>query len=116
MTRIQRQDVLRYLKLQPRQLQAWEHKGLVVRRESYSLEEYGQLRTLRDLSAKYSSASISASVGAMKSVAGIENPLLDARPVVNGRRVLFRQGGRVTEPIARQFVLDFEMKTGCRGG
>ncbi|AXC14396.1 TPR domain/radical SAM/B12 binding domain protein [Acidisarcina polymorpha] len=108
MTRIRRQDVLRYLKLHARQLQAWEHKGLVVRRDSYSLEEYGQLRTLRDLSAKFSSSSICASVGAMKSVAGIENPLLEARPVVAGSRVLFRHRGCVTEPIARQFVFDFE--------
>ncbi len=44
----------------------------------------------------------------MKSVAGMENPLLEARPVAGAARVLFRHRGSVTEPIARQFVFDFE--------
>lgn len=108
MTRIQRQDVLRYLKIRPALLRAWEQKGLIPRRESYSLEECGRLRTLRDLSAKFSLSSISASLRAMKIVAGMENPLLDARAVVGGSRVHFWHRGVVTEPIARQFVFDFE--------
>jgi tetratricopeptide (TPR) repeat protein len=44
----------------------------------------------------------------MKTVAGIENPLLDARAVVGGSRLHFWHRGSVTEPIARQFVFDFD--------
>jgi tetratricopeptide (TPR) repeat protein len=115
-TRIQRQDVLRYLKIRPALLRAWEQKGLIPRRESYSLEECGRLRTLRDLSAKFSLSSISASLGAMKIVAGMENPLLDARAVAGGSRVHFWHRGVVTEPIARQFVFDFEPENSAPDG
>jgi tetratricopeptide (TPR) repeat protein len=115
-TRIQRQDVLRYLKIRPALLRAWEQKGLIPRRESYSLEECGRLRTLRDLSAKFSLSSISASLGAMKIVAGMEDPLLDARAVAGGSRVHFWHRGVVTEPIARQFVFDFEPENSAPDG
>jgi tetratricopeptide (TPR) repeat protein len=107
-TRICRQDVLRYLKIRPGQLRAWEQKGLIPHRDSYTLEETGRLRTLRDLATRFSSSSISASLGAMKTVSGIENPLLDARAIVGGSRVHFWHRGCVTEPIARQFVFDFD--------
>jgi tetratricopeptide (TPR) repeat protein len=110
-TRIRRQDALRYLKIHHSQLRAWEQKELVARSDSYSLEEYGRLRTLRDLSYRLSSSTISASVGAMKAVAGIENPLLEARAVAGGSRVHFWHKGSVTEPIGRQFVFDFEPVT-----
>jgi tetratricopeptide (TPR) repeat protein len=107
-TRIRRQDVLRYLKIRPALLRAWEQKNLIPRRDVYTLEDVGRLRTLRDLSAKFSASSISASLGAMKIIAGMENPLLDARAVAGGSRVHFWYRGLVTEPIARQFVFDFD--------
>jgi tetratricopeptide (TPR) repeat protein len=47
----------------------------------------------------------------MKIVAGMENPLLDARAVAGGSRVHFWHRGSVTEPIARQFVFNFESDT-----
>jgi tetratricopeptide (TPR) repeat protein len=114
-TRIHRQDVLRYLKIRPAVLRAWEQKGLIPRRDTYGLEEVGRLRTLRDLSANFSASSISASLGAMKIVAGMENPLLDARAVVGGSRVHFWHRGSVTEPIARQFVFNFESDSAPAG-
>jgi tetratricopeptide (TPR) repeat protein len=121
-TRIRRQDVLRYLKIRPALLRAWEQKNLIPRRDSYSLEEVGRMRTLRDLSSRFSPASISASLGAMKIVSGMENPLLDARAVAGGSRLHFWHRGLVTEPIARQFVFDFDIDnkvpgsaTGCQG-
>jgi tetratricopeptide (TPR) repeat protein len=115
-TRIHRQDVLRYLNIRPSLLRAWEQKGLIPRRESYSFEEVGRLRTLRNLSAKFSASSISAALGAMKIVAGMDNPLLDARAVVGGSRVHFWHRGSVTEPIARQFVFDFDSSAGMPVG
>jgi len=114
-TRIHRQDVFRYLKISPAQLRAWEQKQLIPRCESYSMEEYGRLRTLRDLSAKFSPSRISASLCAMKTVAGIDNPLLDARAIVGGSRPHFRHRGSVTDPIARQFVFDFEPERATAG-
>jgi tetratricopeptide (TPR) repeat protein len=114
-TRIPRQDVLRYLKISPALLRAWEQKNLIGHRDSYTLEEVGRLRTLRDLSSRFSASTISASLGAMKIVAGMENPLLDARAVVGGARLHFWHRGRVTEPLARQFVFDFDRDTGGAG-
>ncbi len=115
-TRIHRQAVLRYLKIRPALLRAWEQKGLIPRSDSYSLEEVGRLRILRDLSARLSASSISASLGAMKIVAGMENPLLEARAVVGGSRVHFWHRGSVTEPIARQFVFDFDSEATASAG
>ena len=67
------------------------------------------MRKLRDLRAtRLSAASIRASVHAMQAVSGMANPLLESAAVKNGSRLLFRHSGTVMEPIARQFVFDFE--------
>jgi len=42
-----------------------------------------------------------------KQVAGMDNPLLEATAFSNGHRVAFRHDGKLLEPIAGQFVLDF---------
>src|SRR5262249_49952365 len=42
-----------------------------------------------------------------KQVAGMDNPLLEAGAYRSGRRVAFRHEGRLLEPIAGQFMLDF---------
>jgi len=42
-----------------------------------------------------------------KQVAGMENPLLEATAFSTGHRVTFRHDGKLLEPIAGQFVLDF---------
>lgn len=107
MTRIRREDVLRYLGIHPRQLRAWEQANLIQKSADYSMEDCGKLRTLRDLSGTRISA-IRASLQAMQRVSGMDNPLLDARALRSGPHVLFRHAGSLTEPIARQFVFDFE--------
>jgi tetratricopeptide (TPR) repeat protein len=53
-------------------------------------------------------ANIRASVDAMQAVSGMSNPLLEATASRHGSRVLYRHSGAVMEPIARQFVFDFE--------
>lgn len=109
MTRYNRQDVLRILRIHARQLQAWERAGLVAFSENYGFEDLVQLRKLRDLSAtRLSAASIRASVNAMQAVSGMANPLLEAGAARKGSRLVFRHSGAVMEPIARQFVFDFE--------
>lgn len=107
--RYSRQDVLRILRIHSRQLSAWERAGLVVAGDAYSFQDLVQLRKLRDLRAtRLSVASIRASVDAMQAVSGMSNPLLEAGAVRSGSRLVFRHSGAMMEPIARQFVFDFD--------
>lgn len=107
--RYSRADLLRILRLLPRQLQAWEKAGLVPASESYSFFDLLQIKKVRDLCAKrVRPAVIRQSLDAMlKQVAGMENPLLEAGAYQSGHRVAFRHDGRLVEPIAGQFMFDF---------
>lgn len=108
-SRYSRQDVLRILRLRARQISAWERAGLIEMGESYSFQDLVKLRKLRDLRAsRVSVANIRASVDAMQAVSGMNNPLLEATASRRGSRVVFRHSGAVMEPIARQFVFDFD--------
>ncbi len=109
-TRYSRQDTLRILRLQIRQLQAWERAGLIPHKDTYSFEDLGQLRTLRDLLAttRISAKSIRASVDAMQRVAGMTNPLLESSAVRRGSRLAFRHAGALVDPITQQLAFDFE--------
>jgi tetratricopeptide (TPR) repeat protein len=104
-----RADLLRILRLTPRQLQAWEKAALVTAGESYSFFDLLQIKKVRDLCAqRVRPAVIRQSLEAMqKQVAGMENPLLEAGAYQSGRRVAFRHQGRLLEPIAGQFMFDF---------
>ena len=107
--RYSRADLLRILRLVPRQLQTWEKAGLVTTGEDYSFFDLVQIKKVRDLCAqRVRPAVIRQSLDAMqKQVAGMENPLLEAGAYRSGRRVAFRHQGRLLEPIAGQFMLDF---------
>jgi tetratricopeptide (TPR) repeat protein len=108
-TRYNRQDVLRILRIHARQLQAWERAGLIAFTDSYGFEDLVQLRKLRDLRAtRLSAASIRAGVSAMQAVSGMANPLLEAGAARKGSRLVFRHSGAMMEPIAKQFVFDFD--------
>lgn len=109
MERYYREDVLRILRITPRQLAGWEKAGLFPLRDSYSFFDLLQLSKLRDLRAKrVRPAVIRDSLRAMlQQVAGMENPLLEAGTFTNQSRVVFRHHGAAVEPIAGQFVLDF---------
>lgn len=109
MTSYSRQDVMRILQIGPRQLQGWERAGLVSQQQSYSFQDLGQLRTLRSLREEsVSAASIRHSIVAMKAVAGMANPLLEASLVRTGTRLAFRHHGAMVDPIRRQLLFDFE--------
>lgn len=101
--------MLRILRLTARQLATWERAGLVAAADSYSFFDLLQVKKVRDLCArKVRPAVIRQSLEAMqKQVAGMENPLLEAGAYTTGHRVAFRHEGRLLEPIAGQFVLDF---------
>jgi tetratricopeptide (TPR) repeat protein len=108
--RYSRADLLRILRLTARQLASWEKAELVAAAESYSFFDLLQIKKVRDLCAKkVRPAVIRESLRAMqKRVAGMENPLLEASAFsTGGHRIAFRHEGRLLEPIAGQFVLDF---------
>ncbi len=107
--RYSRADLLRILRLTARQLAGWEKAGLVAAADSYSFFDLLQIKKVRDLCArKVRPAVIRQSLQAMqKQVAGMENPLLEATAFSTGHRVAFRHQGKLLEPIAGQFVLDF---------
>jgi tetratricopeptide (TPR) repeat protein len=108
-TQYSREDVLRILRIRPKQLCSWERSGLVSESATYSFQDLVQLRKLRDLRAtRLSVASIRASIHAMRQVSGVANPLLEAGAVRNGKGLAFRLSGAMMEPIARQFVFDFD--------
>lgn len=110
MTRYSRQDVIRILHLQVRQLTAWERAGLISPAADYSFETLGQLRTLRDLQAttRISAKNIRASVVAMQRVAGMGNALTEATAVRRGSRLSFRHGGALMDPLTQQLAFDFD--------
>jgi tetratricopeptide (TPR) repeat protein len=100
---------MRILRLAPRQLQTWERSGLVKPSADYSFFDLLQVKKVRDLCAqRVRPAVIRRSLDAMlKQAAGMENPLLEASAFESNKRVAFRHEGRLLEPIAGQFVLDF---------
>lgn len=109
MTSYSRQDVLRILDISPRQLVGWERAGLMAAQQSYSFQDLGQLRTLRLLRDEaVPAALIRHSIVAMKAVAGMANPLVEATLVCTGTRIAFRHHGEVVDPIRRQLLFDFE--------
>lgn len=109
MTSYSRQDVLRILQITSRQLFGWEKAGLFPSRQTYSFQDLGQLRTLRVLRQEdVPAASIRHSIVAMRAVAGMANPLLEATVVRTGTKLAFRCSGAMMDPISRQLIFDFE--------
>jgi len=128
-TRYTRQDVLRILHLQPRQLAAWEREGLIAviaEGSHYSFEHLARLRTLREMRAQRISArSIRAQVDAMQRVAGMGNALTETSTVSLGSRLAFRHGGALVDAVTQQLAFDFAtmeglqvqaLRTGTHGG
>lgn len=109
MTSYSRQDVLRILQISSRQLLGWEKAGLILPQQAYTFQDLGQLRTVRALREEdVSAASIRHSIVAMRAVAGMTNPLLEATVVRTGARLAFRCSGAMVDPIRRQLLFDFE--------
>jgi tetratricopeptide (TPR) repeat protein len=88
----------------------WERAGLVSSSQTYSFFDLLQVKKVRDLCAKsVRPAVIRESLDAMqKRASGMQNPLVEAGAFfTNKHRVAFRHEGRLLEPIAGQFVMDF---------
>jgi tetratricopeptide (TPR) repeat protein len=105
-----RADLLRILHVTPRQLLNWERVGLVTPAEAYSFSDLLEVKKVRDLCAmSVRPAVIRESLDAMrKQASGVEKPLLEAGAWSTAKhRVAFRHQGRLLEPIAGQFLMDF---------
>jgi tetratricopeptide (TPR) repeat protein len=105
-----RADLLRILHITPRQLANWERIGLVTTEETYSFANLLEIKKVRDLCAmNVRPAVIRQSLEAMrKQVTGVEKPLLEAGTwSTKKHRVAFRHQGKLLEPIAGQFLMDF---------
>jgi tetratricopeptide (TPR) repeat protein len=104
-----RADLLRILHISPRQLASWERAGLVESSQTYSFQNLLEIKKVRDLCAmSVRPTVIRQSVDAMrKQAAGLEKPLLEAGASTTKRRVAFRHEGKLLEPIAGQFIMDF---------
>ncbi|MGC2696755.1 MAG: tetratricopeptide repeat protein [Candidatus Angelobacter sp.] len=111
MERYDRSDVLRILRITARQLAGWEKAGLLPAAEAYSFFDLLQIKKLRDLRAKrVRSAVIRESLQAMRQVAGMENPMMEMGTFASQSRVVFRHQGAAMEPLAGQFVMDFNQR------
>src|SRR3954467_15893277 len=103
-------DLLRILHVTPRQLANWERNGLVASAASYSFANLLEIKKVRDLCAMSRRPNvIRQSLDAMrKQAAGLEKPLLEAAAWSTAKhRVAFRHDGKLLEPIAGQFLMDF---------
>lgn len=82
--------------------------------EGYSFSDLLEVKKIRDLCAmSVRPAVIRQSLDAMRKQAsgGLEKPLLEAgTSSSSGRRVAFRHQGKLLEPIAGQFVMDFSTR------
>ena len=108
-----RADLLRILRITQRQLTNWERIGLLTYAEAYSFSDLLEIKKVRDLIAmSVRPTVIRQSLDAMrKQSAGVENPLLEAAALSTGKhRVAFRHDGKLLEPIAGQFVMDFSSR------
>ena len=116
MTRYSRQDVLRILHLQTRQLLAWERQGLIPRireDEHYSFDHLARLRALREMRSKRMSArSIKEQVEAMQRVAGMRNALSESSAVRRGGSLAFRHAGALVDARTQQLTFDFGFAAG----
>jgi len=113
--RYNRQDVVRILHLNTRQLVSWERAGIISPKEQYTFEDLGQLRALRDLQehaartrTRITAKSIRTSIEAMQRVAGMKNPLLESSAVRQGSRLAFRMDGVLVDPLTHQLAFDFD--------
>lgn len=105
-----RADLLRILHITPRQLANWERSGLLAPVQSYTFSDLLEIKKIRDLCAmRVRPNVIRESLDAMrKQAAGVEKPLLEAGTwSTKKHRIAFRHEGKLLEPIAGQFLMDF---------
>lgn len=91
----------------------WERAGLIAACPNYSFSDLLKVKKVRDLCAmRVRPTVIRESLEAMqKQVSGMANPLVEAGASSTSKhRIAFRHEGRLLEPIAGQFVMDFSTR------
>jgi tetratricopeptide (TPR) repeat protein len=115
-SRFTRQDVLRILHLESRNLSAWEREGLIAaptEGEQYTFAHLSRLRTLRELKTRRISVrSLRTQFEAMQKCVGIGNALTEASAILRGSRLMFRHGGALLDPTSQQLAFDFAAAPG----
>ena len=107
--RYSRADLIRILRITSRQLNTWQRAELLPAAEIYSFVDLQQAKKIRDLCLqKLRPAAIQRSLVAMRKVAGLANPLMEAATLVEGSRITFRHQGGTLEPETGQLRLDFD--------
>ena len=134
MTRYTREDVLRILDLEGRELAGWERAGLVSPRGDYGFADLCQLRTLRHLRSghatrphvrtleaaarpalgahptrRISPSVIRRSLDAMQRVSGLRDALGETSALRRGSKLTFRHGGSLVDPLTHQLEFDFDL-------
>ena len=105
-----RQDAVRILHLDARELERWERAGLVAAQEQYSFTELGDLRTLRDLRARRISArTIRVAIEAMQRTSGTRHALREIATGGSGLHLRFRHEGSLLDPVTQQMAFDFKV-------
>ncbi len=106
----QRADVRRLLHLSERQLQRWEHLGLVIRTESYSFRDLIALRTIGELRAhRIPLRKIGRALASLKQrLSEVRDPLAELKIFSDGRRIAVRVAGQNMEALTGQILFDFE--------
>ena len=103
-----RQDAVRILHLNVRELERWERAGLIAAQEQYSFSELGDLRVLRDLRARRISARrIRAVLDAIERTSGLRHALRELAGAAEGARLRFRHEGSLLDPMTQQMAFDF---------
>ena len=110
-TKYERADVLRILRITNRQIQGWEKAGILPVSDSYSFFDLLQIKKLRDLRAKHvRSAVILKSLQEMRLAAGMQNPLLESSPL----RARLDPSGHHCLPIGIRASQGFQRSHGFR--
>jgi tetratricopeptide (TPR) repeat protein len=104
-----REQILRILRLSPRQLLSWEREGLVAKRVAYSLDDLRAIRRLAQLaSSRIPLRRIKNSLQAVRErVVGVTQPLSELSVIAVERRVEVNYKGQRMDALSGQLSFMF---------
>lgn len=111
--RFTRRDVLRIVRITPKQLGHWERLQLVPPLISpdeklYTFTDLISLRTIKQLTAQgVRPARLQNAVQALRQWVQVDAPLTELRIVPHGRSILVEDGGCILEPLSGQLRFNF---------
>lgn len=98
------------LHLSERQLQAWEHLGLIPPTEAYSFRDLIRVRAIRELRARgIPLRKIGRALESLKrKLSEIDDPLSELKITWDGRRIAVRFNGQSMEALTGQILFNFD--------